>query len=707
MPILVLALLALLASVCAAAPAGRYTFASPRASSYQAGGLGYIHGAQYWLNPSATPASIEDEFRRMAEEDHLNTVRLAFWGMAPGRTPDFTLWDVCFAAAARHGIRINVALPQIPGWIDGGADDPAVRQTYREHIQTIVRHYRDAPALGWWTVDIEPSRNWRVAPNATTLGCYHAWLKTRYGSLDEFRALNPGLDSFDAAYAVKAPGEGPWNNYQPYLDWLSFSAWTLAEQVRFVSEAVKEVDPVHPTSSTPPDVLQNQPVANGRSMWWLADAVDVPSCQLETHWHLETGDMPVDVLTAQAASIRKLHCSARGRPTYSGEMLAGPDLGESPRLYSPPADELLASTLVHLGEGSQGVLYWLWNPLQQGPNAGCWSLRNLDGSPSDRSRLLARFGQMVSKHGALLARVRPADTHVAILDTFDAAVYLNRRSVYHPMWVWYAQNQYGLFKALRKCNMGCDFIDESGLKRGDASRYACLYVPFSICLTEELGGLLRQYVSQGGTIVADALTAFTPPNHDPYRDQPGAGLAEVFGLRACAVEMPASPVALQTFGHQPSPLLASHFLHAVEPTTARVLFRDARGRPTSTVNDFGRGHALWTGTLLGLNGWPHDTPPARYEAVADLFRPRVPATPWRLDAPSNTITCRHLSDAGDDLYVLINEAAKAARFTLHFGHAAQPQELLWPDAPSWRPASRDAIGGELAPLGCAVVHCHR
>ena len=123
--------------------------------------LGWMHGAQYWINPKSTPETIERDFKAMAEEDHINYVRLAFWVCYVGKKIDYTLFDACFEAAARHNIKLNPALPQIPGWQDGKSDDPAVRQAFKEHIAEIIRRYKNKPALGFWTVEMEPSRNWK------------------------------------------------------------------------------------------------------------------------------------------------------------------------------------------------------------------------------------------------------------------------------------------------------------------------------------------------------------------------------------------------------------------------------------------------------------------------------------------------------------------------------------------------------------------
>ena len=699
------------------------------ASHYRNNKVGFIHGVQYWVNPDATEESIDEDFKHMAEEDQINGARLAFWTIPLGANFDYTRFDACFRSAARHGVKINPVLPQIPGWLNGGADDPDIRKAYKEQIQKVISRYKDEPALAMWTVDIEPSRSWKVNPGEATLSLYRKWLPRRYRTLEDYRRLNPGQEAYDKAFAMNARNKGGWNNFQGFNDWITFTAWALAEQVGFVAEAVKEVDPIHPISCTPPDVLHNQVVENGRNMWWLADAVDYPGCQLHSHWHLETADMPTDVLIAQAASIRKVYCSARGRAaSYSGEVLCGPDFGESTRITSPSAKELLGTVLTHLAEGSKGYYFWLWNPLRDGPNAGAWTFREVDGSPSDKSRLLSNFGRMVRQHNDLLCSLKPSDTPVAIFDSMDAAIYLHRRSHYHAMSEWFVKNQYGFYKALRKSQIGCDFLDEIGLLNDKAKDYACIYVPFSMCMTPEVATALREYVAEGGTLIADAMTAFTPPNHLQYSEQPGAGLQEVFGIKASGIEVaysgwtdvlktnherhfdriqtaePDEQAPIFNARGRRTPLVASRFLQFVQPITTTVTHQDEEGRPVCTVNKFGKGYAIWTGTLLGMTCRAADTPPERYEAVANFIRPYMPETPWKFQAPKNTIVCRRLTGQGQDLFVLFNEGFQDARFTLDLGRKVKAKELLYPNQPPWKQVSKHKIKGHLGKMEGSVIY---
>jgi hypothetical protein len=309
---------------------------------------------------------------------------------------------------------------------------------------------------------------------------------------------------------------------------------------------------------------------------------------------------------------------------------------------------------------------------------------------------------------------------------------LARRSEYHPMSEWYVKNQYGFYKALRKVQMGCDFIDEIGINDGTINNYDCIYVSFSMTMEKNIAQALKDYVYRGGTIIVDCMTAFTPREHQPYVEQPGLGMQEVLGVKALGFEMAYDgwteiqrtnkeeyfdrmitverPNEFQPiFGNDGkiSPLVAKKFIQPVQPLTAKVLYRDKKGRPVCTVNQFGKGHAIWTGTLLGITCWDADTPYKRYEAAAELIRPFVKPQIWRLKSPDNSIVCRRLTDGNGDLFVLINEGTEVAEFTLDFGRPCVPQELLRPQMPAWKKEwfSKSKISGELKSLEGCVISC--
>ena len=280
--------------------------------------------------------------------------------------------------------------------------------------------------------------------------------------------------------------------------------------------------------------------------------------------------------------------------------------------------------------------------------------------------------------------------------------------------------------------MGCDFIDERGLTGEAINNYKVIYIPFSWAMTEEVAAVLKDFVARGGTIVGDCQTAWTRPNNRIDPIQPGLGLAEVFGVRSEAYEIvgkgyseqhgywetgpyfdrvqsedPFGPFhTLYDASGKEAALVAVKLIQPVELADARALYFNDKQEPVVTVNDFGQGHALWTGTLLGMTCREAETPPARCWAVADLLRPYFPASSWKMEAPAGTIICRRLASDQGSVFVLFNEnRAQAADFSLTFDAMSRPRELLDPQKPNWKQTAPNRVVGSLDKMSGCVIFC--
>jgi len=70
---------------------------------------------------------------------------------------------------------------------------------------------------------------------------------------------------------------------------------------------------------------------------------------------------------------------------------------------------------------------------------------------------------------------------------------------------------------------------DRGLDLQTLKRYKIVYLPFQIVMRREVADLIKEYVRQGGWVVADARTATLDELDFAYQTSPGAGLDELFG----------------------------------------------------------------------------------------------------------------------------------------------------------------------------------
>jgi beta-galactosidase len=94
----------------------------------------------------------------------------------------------------------------------------------------------------------------------------------------------------------------------------------------------------------------------------------------------------------------------------------------------------------------------------------------------------------------------------------------------------------GPYRALFPWSVPVDFIHIDDIAAGKGARYKMIYLPYPLMLNEAAGLALRQYVENGGALVAEARLAWNDERGRAREIIPGFGLHEVCGCRETAVQ---------------------------------------------------------------------------------------------------------------------------------------------------------------------------
>jgi hypothetical protein len=176
----------------------------------------------------------------------------------------------------------------------------------------------------------------------------------------------------------------------------------------------------------------------------------------------------------------------------------------------------------------------------------------------------------------------------------------------------------GALRALDALHIQHDVLSEARLKPDVLAAYSLVILPNVACMTHAQAGAIREYVRQGGAVLATAETSLFDENGTPRKD---FALSDVFGVK---LDEPISN-ALQTADHKPPVLLrprpSAHPIFAGMPETELLLPGDsvyalvASGQPAAAliedagtprrspyrvtsrtavaVNTFGKGRAVY------------------------------------------------------------------------------------------------------------------
>jgi beta-galactosidase len=247
--------------------------------------------------------------------------------------------------------------------------------------------------------------------------------------------------------------------------------------------------------------------------------------------------------------------------------------------------------------GAQGILAWTFNSHLGGEEQALFGLVDHDGTPSwkvdEFARIASEFKRL-SKYGF------PRYTHpeIAIAYSFDSFIDSHPNSpsnttiqYFHPS---YTEQVQGAFEPLFRANLDTAIIN---IGHDSLAPYKLVVVPADYVMDAASAKALREYVSNGGTVLMTAYSAKVD-EHGQWFDTPLPGrLDDVFGLKTNAFYQVEPTLKVELDGREFD--TGVHHYEVLEPSTSAVLARftnTADHSPAVTLNKFGKGNAIYLAT---------------------------------------------------------------------------------------------------------------
>ncbi len=479
-------------------------------------------------------------------------------------------------------------------------DDPIHLAKAGEFISATVERFKAHPALEAWSVWNEPHSTFCFCPHSRS--GFIAWLKAKYGELD--RLLKEWSTEFPVWYRawedITPPVAAGFTEggYIAYLDWLEYNETKLAGRIGWINSLVKAGDSRHPTtlnfahSNGTYDIFKIGQVvdSNGMSLYSLWDKDYTPRKQF-CHLQQELGRMRsasrdgvFKVLEAEAGPVWWVH-------------------GLNPRYRDERTVALRDWTTVALG--AKTFQCWLYRSRISDAQAGEFNLVAWDGTPTARSRAAGERGQILNAHADAFVRSRTVPAEVAVL--WDRrGHHLAKAEGYDEREPYLARATNNAYVALKDAGYDVDFVTDARLREGALKRYRALVIPFRPYLDPDLAELLKEYVRQGGLVIADCPWAIKDQQSIHYQTTPGAGLGEVFGF-TCVDMFPFLETDRLTQGV--TRLESAAKLRAVVSPRpgAEVLGHFGDGAPALIRNRFGSGTTVYFGAAMFIDyQWEHE-----------------------------------------------------------------------------------------------------
>ena len=509
-------------------------------------------------------------------------------------------------------------------------DHEGVRAEIVKFLDALSRRANQYPALYGWDVWSEPHViNWAdfpYLPDAEFCYCassqarFRQWLRDKYKTLD---ALNAAWYRRFASWDdVQPPRFSTILSYADYMDWRAFIDDKLAGDLKTRVDAIRGGDSAHPITShgAVPGLFTSPADGYGEPDDWKMSAnADFFGTSLYPKHAESTRPWPYWMLAAGLDFTRSAGHAA-GKGFWIGELQGGQG-ATGMRIVDPVTahDEEYWMWQV-IAHGAREIAIYAWYPMSSGFESNGYGLVNLDGTMSERAQAAGRTARAIERNAAGLNQAWPAPAEVAIF--YDRLSYLvgGSQSSLSNLGNAERDSLEGIYRAFFEKQIPVDFVHSPALDQRHLDQYKILFLPYPVMLSESVGAAVKQYVADGGTVVAEARLAWNDERGFASPVIPGFGLDQVFGAREQVIRPRDETHLLIQDGAGLSgfkagdAVAAAAFEEDLEPLAGgRVLARFPDRKAAIVETSYGKGRAILIGSFAGLAYQrKHDATTARF-----------------------------------------------------------------------------------------------
>lgn len=502
-------------------------------------------------------------------------------------------------------------------------DDTTLQQEAEKFIKTAVTRYKEHPSLLVWSGWNEPRLSECYCHH--TLSLYRNYLKEKY---DDLRNLEKSWSSefpvfFRTWEDVFPQPVANFENggYVSFLDWYSFREKNRTDKFHMILNWIKAVDahtPVisHMCGPRDADIFGQEDIL-GTSIYTI-------------HAQGKNRDYPPYEFTqsqkTNIVSIGKRDCRQDPHGFWIVETEGGPvswvhDL--VPRSYSP--QKMNARDILFVAHGARALLRWLFRSRVSDAQAGEFNMLGWDGRITDRALEFGKLADFLNKHADLFLSHTPDNQGVYILTQRD---YDGLASCEGYGWR-YSSAEINLNSALSQVGVNAESCNLRQLETGILNDAKILFVPFLPHLSEKTASIFREFIKDGGCLVAESPFAIKDLCGRHYRVTPG-GLNDVFGVQVYDME--------KLDNNDCGGIPACDFRAKIDAVSAIIEKQFDNGDPAITSHRFGKGHAILYASI----------PSVAYQLEEPFHQDRKWIRPitYAQGAPYRENLVRHLKKAG-------------------------------------------------------------
>ena len=414
---------------------------------------------------------------------------------------------------------------------------------------------------------------------------FRDWLKAKYQTLE---ALNKAWwtifwsHTYTSWEQIESPaphGENALHGLN--LDWKRFVSHQTLDFIKWERDHLKPFAPHIPVTT---NLMYYY---NTLNYFDFKDELDILSWDSYPVWHKY--DKSDETIAADTAMFHDIIRSIKRAPFLLMESTPSQTNWQNVSKLKRPGMHMLSS-LQAIAHGSQSVQYFQWRKSRG-------ASEKFHGAVIDHyGKEDTRVFKEVSELGKRLEELKPIATskvnaQVAMLYDWENKWALEDAQGPRNIGMHYKETIQDHYKAFWRLGIPVDFVDMSC----DLTGYKVFVAPMMYMLRHNFHTKIRDFVAAGGTFIGTYWSGVVDENDLCYLGETPHGLTDVLGIRTEEIDS-----LFDGEYNSSSTTLVYDLCELAHVTTAKVLMTYNedfyQGKPTLTVNSFGKGQAYYMAT---------------------------------------------------------------------------------------------------------------
>ncbi|MFW5840633.1 MAG: beta-galactosidase [Planctomycetota bacterium] len=397
---------------------------------------------------------------------------------------------------------------------------PAIQDGSDRITEAMGRRFGDNPHVFSWQLDNEAGCHGSV--NCYCEHCvegFRNWLAEKYGTVGALNAAwytdfwSHTVYSFDQVIVPTHSRVGV--SPQLLLDWKRFGG---AGWIRFLDRQIEILRPL----------VGGQEITH--NITWYIEEIDMYRLNEKLDF------VGIDIYQREPAKMSMVDswfgAIKPGRKHWVMEMPSGIVDGMNNRARPLPPEKHRSYFLRHYLRGAEGCSMWHFHRHPGGQEMFLGACLDWDGSESPSYQGVKQVGQILKDHGEILAANSPVH-HTAILHSYDDLFIASQHGRHLGLGDWdYLGPSLALYDQLQKRQVNATFARPSD----DLSQWPVVWAPQTYILTDQRAEALRNYVENGGILIASGQMGLFDQSGKAQTTAHPAGLSDLFGARYRRIE---------------------------------------------------------------------------------------------------------------------------------------------------------------------------